>query len=188
MKRRTLKSIACATAIALALSVTACGGSKDSANDTDTTEVEDTVDAEEPEEVNNDEADAEVSEVADAEEEADAGDEWETLEDFFSDPEAKAQVEEAYAAFAPEGASVTIDAVGNEFIINFKFEDDSLLSQLGEDTVEILEESLDSYAGQFEAAAAQFDEAIGEEGGSAITVRYLDPDDNVLAEQTYTAK
>ena len=66
MRRKTLKSIACAVAMVLALSVTACGGSDDTTGNTGAsdTKVQDTVETEEdnevPEVVDNDEDEAEV--------------------------------------------------------------------------------------------------------------------------------
>lgn len=58
MKRRTLKSIACATIMALTLSVTACGGSDDTAP---AAETESTDDATESEATTDDAAESEAT-------------------------------------------------------------------------------------------------------------------------------
>lgn len=186
MKRRTLKSIACAAAIALALSVTACGGSKDSANDADTTEVEKTVDTAESEEANNDEA--EVNDEAAVEEEAGAAGEYASLEEAFSDPTLKKMFEDELGLddMQEEGMSISYEVSGNEFIYTFQFTDDSVV--LSDEITEYLSTALNAQAAVFEEAAAELDDALGQEGACSVTVRYLAANEDVLYENTYSAK
>lgn len=136
MKRRTFKSIVCAAVMALALSITACGGTK-------------------------------------------------TLEDYFNDPDVKAAMESQYSALAAQGMSIDVGAKGNEFIVTFKYEDSSMLIDgMGE----LLDQAMEAASDTFIEAAAEFDEEIGAEAGTCkVTVRYVDPDDNVLSENSYTA-
>lgn len=186
MKRRTLKSIACAAAIALALSVTGCGGSKDSANDAGTTEVEDTADATEPEEA--DTGEAEVNDEAAVEEEAGAASEYASLEEAFSDPIVKKMFEEELGLddMQEEGMAISYEVSGNEFIYTFQFTDDSI--ELSDEITEYLSTALEAQAAVFEEAAGELDDAIGQEGACSVTVRYLAANDDVLYESTYSAK
>ena len=191
MKIKTVKSIACAAAIALALSVTACGGSKDSANAADTAKVEDTADAAEPEEANNDEA--EVSDEANVEEEAsveEAGANeaaFSSLEEAFSDPTVKKVFEDALGleSMNEDGMSMSYEVSGNEFIYIFQFTDDSI--EPSDEITEYLSSALEAQAGVFEEAAGQLDESIGQEGACSVTVRYIAANDEVLYENTYSA-
>ena len=192
MKRRTLKSIACAAAIALTLSVTACGGSSDSANSTDSAAVEDAVETEEPAEVNNDETEAEPDveeEVeADAEEEADAGDDeyFASLEEAFAVPEVKAAMDEQLGSMDMDGMEFSYEVTGNEFIVNYKVLDATIDDP--SDFAEQMEPVMDQLGVIFSAVAEMFDEALGQEGATTVTVRFFDAADTLLIEHSYKAE
>lgn len=210
MKRKTLKAIACAAAMVLALSVTACGGSDDSTGNTDVSDVkvEEPVftveDVKVPEVVDNDEAEAEVEDEVDAEEETDVEEEAETedededdadaeeeteyasLEEAFADPEVKAEMDDMIASMEEEGMLVSYEVTGNDFVVIYQFTDITV------DDVDGLSEAMSEAMGQLEdmfvELAEMFDEALGEEGASTITVRCLDAADSVLFEGTYSAQ
>ena len=188
--------MACAAVMALTLSVTACGGSDDGAKTTDTAKVEDTAGTEdvsgpedEPEDEVKDEAETETEDEADAEPEEESSEdeaevEYSSLEEMFADPEIEEAFDSMFSVLEGSGISVSIDVIGNDFGVTLKVEDSSLLEGTSE---EDFEESLDAQEEQYAAYAAQFDELLGEAGTSSVTVRYTDPDDNVLAEKTFKA-
>ena len=127
MKRKSLKFIACAAIMAMTLSVTACGGSDDTAPAAETEETTGTeaepeadVDAEaepeaEPEADVDTEAEAEPEEDAEAEDDSAAAD-GQTLEDIFNDPATKSQYESVFEAMGQEGMEVSVEATGNELV------------------------------------------------------------------------
>lgn len=195
MKRKSLKFIACAAIMAMTLSVTACGGSDSSDDSAPVAETEDTTEAEAEPEVEEEtapeeEADTETEAEAEPEEDASADDasaetDGQTLEDIFNDPATKSQYDAAFEAMAQEGMEVSVEATGNELAVIIKITDSSMVVDgMGE----ALESALDEQAATFEAQVAQFDDAVGTPGACTVTMRYLDPDDNVLAEKSYTAQ
>ena len=196
MKRKSLKFIACAAIMAMTLSVTACGGSDDTAPAAETEETTGTeaepeadVDAEaepeaEPEADVDTEAEAEPEEDAEAEDDSAAAD-GQTLEDIFNDPATKSQYESVFEAMGQEGMEVSVEATGNELAVIIKITDSSMVVDgMGE----ALESALDQQAATFEEQVKQFDEAVGTPGACTVTMRYLDPDGNVLAEKSFTAQ
>ena len=204
MKRKSLKFIACAAIMAMTLSVTACGGSDDTAPAAETEETTTTgteaepeadVDAEaepeadvdteaEPEADVDTEAEAEPEEDAEAEDDSAAAD-GQTLEDIFNDPATKSQYESVFEAMGQEGMEVSVEATGNELAVIIKITDSSMVVDgMGE----ALESALDQQAATFEEQVKQFDEAVGTPGACTVTMRYLDPDGNVLAEKSFTAQ
>ena len=206
MKRRTLKFAACAAIMALTLSVTACG-KDDAAETTGTTatedvaeteteddvdveaDVEDDTETEAPEEddadVEAEEDDADVEAEADVEDDADAdaGD-YTTLEDYYNDPAVQDALKSAFAALADEGMSADCDVKGNEFTVIIKIEDSSMIV---DGLAEALDAALDAQGDTFKAQVKQFDDVIGQDGACTVVMRYTDPDDNVLAEKSFTA-
>ena len=191
MKRKTLKFMACAAVMALTLSVTACGGSDDGAKTADTAKVEDTVntvEVPEPEEEPEVETETEGEADTKAEEEESTEDETEveyaSLEEMFDDPEIKEAFDSMFSVLEGSGISVSIDVIGNDFGVTLKIEDSSLLEGTSADDFAA---SLDAQEEQYAPYAAQFDELLGEAGTCSVTVRYTDPDDNVLAEKTFKA-
>ena len=196
MKRRTLKSIACAAIMALALSATACGA-KDAAKTEDKAAVEDaaTTEADAPEadaEVETPEADTEAdAPEADAEAEKPAADDagstegYSTLEDYYRDPTVKSALDSALGAMGGDGMALTIDVKENTLTMICKFEDSSVVV---DGVGDALLEALETQAATFETQAKTFDDAIGQAGACTVVVRYTDPDDNVLAEKEFKAQ
>lgn len=202
MKRRTLKSIACAAVMALALSVTACGGSDDAAKTNEDTNVEENAentedagqDAEAETETETEDttgADAAADTETEAEPEADASADgaegtYATLEDYYNDPSVKSVLDASFDSMSEEGMALSVEAKGNVLTMTCKFEDSSVVVEGLGDT---LSAGLDASAAQFEQIAASFDEAVGGAAGTCtFAVRYTDPDDNVLAEKEFKAQ
>lgn len=194
MKLKTLKMIACAAIAALTLSVTACGGSDDAAKTADSAEVEVEDNAEDeaeaaPEVEDEEEAAPEVEDeieaALEAEDEADTTAAGTTLEDYFSDPTVMSLMEQQYAALSEQGMEASIDVKGNDFTVIIKITDGSMIDDT---TGDQLSAGMDAMESQLVDSAKQFDEAVGEEGACTVTMRYLDPDGNVLAEKTCSAK
>lgn len=202
MKRRTLKSIACAAVMALALSVTACGGSDDAANTNDDANVEEN--AEDAGDAGQDAAADTEDTTADtgadtgdaaadtgAETEADASADgaegtYATLEDYYNDPAVKSVLDASFEGMSQEGMTLSVEAKENVLTMTCKFEDSSVVVDGIGDT---LSAGLDANAAQFEQIAASFDEAVGGAAGTCtFAVRYTDPDDNVLAEKEFKAQ
>lgn len=202
MKRRTLKSIACAAVMVLALSVTACGGSDDAANTNDDANVEEN--AEDAGDAGQDAAADTEDTTADtgadtgdaaadtgAETEADASADgaegtYATLEDYYNDPAVKSVLDASFEGMSQEGMTLSVEAKENVLTMTCKFEDSSVVVDGIGDT---LSAGLDANAAQFEQIAASFDEAVGGAAGTCtFAVRYTDPDDNVLAEKEFKAQ
>ena len=190
MKRRSLKFIACAAIMAMSLSVTACGGSDDAAPAAETEAADDAAETETPAE------DATGDDAAEAETETEAEDEaepeteetedegadtaaatGETVESLLNDPAVKAQYEEKFAEYEEQGMTVSVSAKGNELMMSLTFKD---ASQVTDEVGEQLQAALDD-----DAMASVFS---GLAGACTYSVSYLDPDGNVLAEKSYTAK
>lgn len=197
MKRRTLKFIACAAVMALTLSVTACGGESDDSKstpaveDTDTQEDVSEPEADEKEEEVNEAEDEETEapEVADEEEEEEEEEQSsladaETLEDYFNDPDLKSTYDSLLEAMSEDGISLSYEVSGNDFVMIFMITDSDYLT---DEMADGLAEALETQGDQFKTQAAQFDSILGEEGASTVTIRYTDPDGNVMAEKTFTA-
>lgn len=204
MRRKTLKAIACAAAMVLALSVTACGDSDDTSTTTVAPVVETPAQTEKKVEVpqvdDNDEAEAEVEDEVGAEDEADVEDdaeaedegdaeeeaEYASLEEAFADPEVKAEMDDMISSMEEDGMLVSYEVTGNDFVVIYQFTDITV------DDVDGLAESMSEAMGQLEdmfvELAEMFDEVLGEEGASTITVRCLDAADSVLFEDTYSAQ
>lgn len=222
MKRRMLKLFACTAIMAMALSVTACGGSdkedkaaetettagddaeaaddKDTAGaddvdadneiETDTVDGADNADAAGTEDTDGaDNADAAGTEDTDGADNADAADSnaaaGTTLEELFEDPTAKSAFDSMVQAMATDGMSASVSAVGNEMIVEVKYEDSSLIT---DDIGEALDTALDTQADTFKAQVKTLDDTVGQEGACTFTVRYLDPEGNVLAEKSFKAE
>ena len=184
--------------MAMTLSVTACGGSDDTASAAETEEAADNeADAEpeaETEAEAEPEADAEPETETEAEPEADAADDaeadtaegtYDSLEAFYNDPTVKSTLDTMFDAMGQEGMSIAVDAKDNELIVIIKIEDSSMVV---DGMAEALEAALDSQAATFEAQVTQFDDVVGKPGACTVTMRYLDPDDNVLAEKSFKAQ
>lgn len=135
MKKRTFKSMVCAAVMALALSITACGGSGDM-----------------------------------------------TLEKYYN--ENKAVLDAAWSSMGEDGMEVDVNVGGNELILNIKITDsDYLVDGMGE----LLDAAVQAQADTFKSQAAEFDDAIGQDGACTLTIRYLDPDGVLLSENSFKA-
>ncbi len=202
MKMRTVKALACAAVMALALSATACGSKEaDKAEDNATVENTDSedqaadnadaeadnADAEAPADTETDNADADAEAPADpqADASADGTALYSTLEEYYNDPAVKSVLDSAFESMGQDGMSLSIEVKGNVFSLTCKFEDSSMVA---DGVAEALEQGLEAAASQFETQAAAFDEAVGQSGACTVAVRYTDPDDNVLAEREFKAQ
>ena len=186
MKKRFVKVFACMAVTAMMLSVTACG-SKEAAAET-AEAVEETATEETEAEVE-EEVEAEAEEVEEATEEvaeeAAATTDATTLEDYYNDPTVKAAMDAAFASFAEDGMSAAVEMKENTMTAIIKIEDESyIVDGIGD----MLQAALEENAATFEEQAAEFDEVIGESGACTVVMRYVDPQDNVLAEKAFTAK
>lgn len=197
MKKKTLRFMACAAVMALTLSVTACGGGEDGSVNSEVVQAEQ--DEEIDAEIKAEEVQAEIREenqaVEDGIEEAEAENEeaeevdeetedYDSLEEMFADPEIKDAFDQMFSVLDGSGISLNLEVTGNEFIMTLKVEDSSLLS---EGIEEGLAATLDEQEEQYKEYAAQFDELLEKPGATTVTVRYVDPDDAVLAERSYKA-
>ena len=200
MKMRTVKALACAAVMALALSATACGSKEaDKAEDNATVENTDSedqaadnadaeadnADAEAPADTEADNADAEAPADTEADASADGTALYSTLEEYYNDPAVKSVLDSAFESMGQDGMSLSIEVKGNVFSLTCKFEDSSMVA---DGVAEALEQGLEAAASQFETQAAAFDEAVGQSGACTVAVRYTDPDDNVLAEREFKAQ
>lgn len=194
MKRRTIKFMACAAVMALTLSVTACGGSDDTEVTVDaedvvdtevTDDVEDVVDTAKTDELENEvsETEDETDAVDEAEEEK-AFEDYETLEEFFNDPTLKDVYDRMLEAMSDDELSLSYEVSGNDFVMIFTITDSDYVT---DEVADGLVEALETQGDQFKAQAAQFDSILEGNGTCTVTVRYTDPDGNVMAEKTYTA-
>ena len=119
-------------------------------------------------------ADSEQKEVSDSEQ-------YETFEEYYIAH--KSEFDALWLSASEERMSVAAEVKDNNFIVTIKILDSSVIVDgLGE----ALEEALDEQADTFKSQAGQFDEELGFDSGiCTVTMRYTDPDDNLLAEKTY---
>lgn len=198
MKKRMLKLIACTAIMAMALSVTACGGTDKEDKTAEETAAGDDADGAEAagdkdtagaDDVDADNADAAGTEDTDGADNADAADgnaaAGTTLEELFEDPTAKSAFDSMVQAMATDGMSASVSAVGNEMIVEVKYEDSSLIT---DGISEALDTALDTQADTFKAQVKTLDDTVGQAGACTFTVRYLDPDGNVLTEKSFKAE
>ena len=193
--------------VVLMVLLTACGGSQDDViePEVDTTadiqsesvdELEtEKVDEDEPKEV----ADKAESETVEDEAEAEAtvdlettvddgqdeevsdSEEYKTLEEYYITH--KSELDAEWLSMSEEGLSVNAEVNDNNFIVTIKILDSSVIV---DGLREALAEALDKQADIFKSQVGVFDEELGFESGTCtVTMRYTDPDDNVLAEKTY---
>ena len=197
MKKRTLKTIACAAVMALALSVTACGGSNDDAKTNEETSEatedagsEDEVEVEVETETETEDTAGDDSAEMEAEPEADASADdtgaYVTLEDYYNDPAIKSDLDAYFESMSQEGMSLSVEVEGNVLTMTCKFEDSSLIT---DEAKAQLSDALDASSAVFEAVVASFDEALNQDPGTCTyIVRYTDSDDGVLAEKEFKAQ
>ncbi|MCX4338828.1 MAG: DUF4854 domain-containing protein [Lachnospiraceae bacterium] len=108
-----------------------------------------------------------------------------TLEDYMnSAPEEMKELEDQMATASADGMSISVDVKGNEFTYVYTFEDAALLT---DEVRENITSGLEASASLFEMMAQQLDEAIEQKNAVTLTVKYVDPDGNVIGEQSYKA-
>ena len=199
MKKKTLRFVACAAVMALTLSATACGDGDGSANSEIVqaeqdeeieaeVEVEEKVaevreDKQEVEEVN--EAIEEEAEEVEEEAEED-GEYFSSLEEAFADPEVKAAMDAELGSMDMDGMEFSYEVTGNEFIVNYKVIGTTIDNP--DDFAEQMDPVMDQLGVIFSAVAEMFDEGLGQEGASTVTVRFFDDSDTLLVERSYKAE
>lgn len=130
-------------------------------------------------------AEPETTEGDKQEEEASDSENYETLEEAFENPDLQTEIDSLIASMEDETMSISYDVKKNNFIITYKFLESSVKADT-DGLAEALTEALEGLADTFKNMAATFDElVVGGEGTCTITVRSTDPDDNVIAEQTF---
>ena len=176
MKRKTVKTVLCATLLTIAMSVTACGSSNDGAKSTDTAVAETSTEEKAPEAPAEDKA---------ADKEESSG--QKTLEEYlFEDPTAEQQLKEQATAQGNDQMDMDIEVKGNDFILIATFKDSV---ELSDDVSEQLNAGMDTVASTFSALAGMLDDAIGAEKGTvSYGIKYCAPDGTVLAEASFRAE
>lgn len=111
---------------------------------------------------------------------------YETLEDYFNDPEVRNDFDKEIAASSDQ-FTMSYDAKGNELVLTVKFTDNSIIGTNADDIKAALASDLEAQADTFKEQAKALDEIIGKERACTIIVRYTDLDDNVFAEETFKA-
>ena len=154
--------------------------SEDVANEDKSKTVEDDTKPETTAEPETAEDDKQEEETADSENYA-------TLEEYWNEPDVRAEIENLYASMEDETMAILCNVQVNNFIIEYKFLDSSMVTDdMSEAFVAALTKGLEENADTFKSVAASFDEEVGfEEGTCTLTVRYTDLDDHVLAERTF---
>lgn len=187
MRRKILKSAVCVAIIALTLAVTACGDSDSLANGTDITDAGETADTQDKAntEVNEDEADVDGEADADSGEETVDEDDYVVLADFFTDPDITSAYDEMLADMEEDGQSISYEVSGNDFVMIFQLTDSEMVTA---ETADLLAAAMEEKTDRFKDLAAAFDAVVEKEGVCTITIRYIDPDGNVLIESTYSAE
>lgn len=109
-----------------------------------------------------------------------------TLEEYMtSSPEVKKEMEDQIANSSIDGISISYEVKANEFTATFAFEDESLLTDEVRENVSST--SLEAAADSFGALAGQLDDMIEQKGACTFTIKYVDPDGNVLGEKSFKA-
>ena len=180
MKRKTVKTVICATLMTIAMSVTACGSSDDGAKSADTAAtVEET-----STETTAPETEAPAEDKAADKEESNG---QKTLEEFlFEDPTMEEQLKEQAAAQGNDQMDMEVEVKGNDFIIVATLKDSI---EITDDTAAQLQDGMDSVGSVFSTLAGALDDAIGAEKGTvSYGIRYCAPDGTVLAEASFSAE
>lgn len=202
MKRKSVKVFVCTAVMALAMVVTACGGSKDAAEGVEEkaqeeVPVADEIPAAEEEETADEETPA-VEDEAPTDEETSAEDETPaeedaadsgsmTLEEFLADdPETEQMLKEQIAAQGNDQADVSIDIKENELIYTITAKESV---EMVEGAAEGLQKKLEENASIYASRASLLDQIIGAEKGTvAFSLKYCDSDGNVIAEASFRAE
>ena len=178
----------------LVVSLTMACGSKADDTETVTNQTVEAADQQEPEEETiADEAETIMEEpdetesagsgnIADDEQKEEADSEnYETLEEYYMAHQS--ELDDMVSSMSEDDLSVSAEVNDNNYTVIFKILDSSIIV---DGIAEAFEEALENRADAFKAYAASFDEELGFEAGTCTaTIRYIDPDDNVLAEKTF---
>lgn len=112
---------------------------------------------------------------------------YETLEDYFKDPEIKNDFDKQISASSSDDFTISYDVKGNELTCIFQFANNSIIGTNVDDVKATLDAGLESLADSFKELAKELDETIGKERACTIIVRYTDLDGNVLAQKAFKA-
>ncbi len=111
---------------------------------------------------------------------------YETLEDYFNDPEVRNDFDKQIAASSDE-FTMSYDAKGTELVLTVKFTDNSIIGTNAEYIKAALASDLEAQADTFKEQAKELDKIIGKERACTIIVRYTDLNDSVFAEMAFMA-
>lgn len=112
---------------------------------------------------------------------------YETLEDYFKDPETKNAFDKQIAASSSDDVTISYDVKGNELICIIKFANNSITGANADDIRAALDAGLEAQADTFKKLAKELDKTIGKERACTIIVKYTDLDGNVFAEKAFKA-
>ena len=118
---------------------------------------------------------------------ADNAKQYETLEDYFKDPETKNAFDKQIAVSSSDDLTISYDVKGNELACVIKFANNSIIGANVDDIKAALDAGLEAQADSFKELAKKLDETIGKERACTIIVRYTDSDGNVFAEKAFKA-
>lgn len=118
---------------------------------------------------------------------ADGSKQYETLEDYFKDPETKNAFDKQIGVSSSDDFTISYDVKGNELTCIIKFANNSITGANADDIKATLDAGLESLADTFKELAKELDETIGKERACTIIVRYTDLDGNVFAEKAFKA-
>ncbi len=112
---------------------------------------------------------------------------YETLEDYFKNPETKNDFDKQIAASSSDDFAISYDVKDNELTCIIKFANNSIIGTNADDIKAALDAGLESLSDTFKELAKELDETIGKERACTIIVRYTDLDGNVFAEKAFKA-
>ena len=112
---------------------------------------------------------------------------YETLEDYFKDPETKNAFDKQIAASSSDDLTISYDVKDNELTCIIKFANNSIIGTNADDIKAALDAGLEAQTDSFKELAKKLDETIGKERACTIIVRYTDSDGNVFAEKAFKA-
>lgn len=180
MKKNLLRVMACVLAVALALSLAACGSKPESSSAAPASSV-----AASSEAVSSTPASSAPESKADSSAAAPAEGKYASIQEFLEDPQVSSQLETMMSALGDD-MDIDVSADGDKLVYTFKF------SQEIEDldaTKAAMEEQMkdDSFASTFKGIAASLTDAIEVENPSVV-VTYLAMDGTEIYSQEYFAE
>lgn len=112
---------------------------------------------------------------------------YETLEDYFNDPETKNDFDEQIASSSTDDIAISYDVKGNELTCTIKLSSNSIIGTNVDDIKAALNAGLEAQADTFKELIKELDELVGKEGACTIIVKYTDFDGNIFAEKAFKA-